>query len=597
MGDTNSSNLSINGLVDTRRAATLLGVSVNTFKVWATRAKQAKSGIAASMPPPVATMHGKVYRVEDIEEFGRQIALSSRTPRTTERATGRYFTPNLAAEFMARWAVRTPEDTVLEPSVGDGQFATAVQRYAASRGWPEILLHACELDPRTAEQAVKTGAINPTYLHVGDFLAFQDPVKVNAVIGNPPYVRIRELEARLRSSALHASREAMGVEMDSAGSAWMPFVAKATTLLQPGGRLAFVLPLDFTYVRYARPLWKFLASRFGHLTVLRSQERLFPDILQNVLILLADEHGGSTESIDFIARDSIKALLESTSQMSVKIPVTDIVEGKRTFQSALLPSLTLETLALLHSHSTPAANRMKFGIGYVSGNKSFFHPTYEEQRRFHLPTQSLVPTVESSRQLSGAGLGTSSLFPAAHLWLPGENLTAAELHYVRHGESLGVDMAYKCRIRTPWYRVPGVRTPDVILTTFSDRPRLHLNDAKWAVSNSVLGGYIRSGEDPQSILSSWYSPLTLLSIELEIHSLGGGVLVAVPREADKVQILNHAAITPINLTTLDLALRSNDTQAAYSAGEQSIIKLAGKEGLDSLYEGADVLTRWRKARL
>ena len=39
------------------------------------------------------------------------------------------------------------------------------------------------------------------------------------------------------------------------------------------------------------------------------------------------------------------------------------------------------------------------------------------------------------------------------------------------------------------------------------------------------------------LVSSWYSPLTLLSAELEVHSLGGGVMVAVPREADAIRIL------------------------------------------------------------
>lgn len=596
MSESDPSELAVNGLVDSRRAAALLGVSVNTFKVWASRAKRARSGIAAAMPLPVATMHGSVYLVEDIEEFGRQIALSARSPRSVERATGRYFTPNLAADFMAKWAVRSADDVVLEPSVGDGQFALAIQRYAASLGWPDIALHACELDSQTAAQSVKSGAVNPSLLHVGDFLAKRDIPQVDAVIGNPPYVRVRELEPRLRNSALRASYEAMGTEMDNAGSAWMPFVAKATDILRPGGRLAFVLPLDFTYVRYARPLWAYLANSFGHLTVMRFRERVFPDILQNVLILLADERGSATKTIEFIARDTLENLLSGESTMGVQVPVSEIVAGKRTFQLALLPTATREALDALESHASPAVARVKFGVGYVSGNKAFFHPSPETQKQFRLPALSLTPTVESSRQLSGAGLGTSSISPTARLWLPGDSLTASERRYVNHGEELGVDMAYKCRIRQPWYRVPGARRPDVILTAFSDRPRLHLNDAEWVVSNSVLGGYVARGESARGVLSSWYSPLTLLSTELQIHSLGGGVMIAVPREADAVQILNADSTASFDLDSLDAALRANDTQAAYSVGETSIARLIGRGGLESLYEGTDVLMRWRKAQ-
>ncbi|MGH3848435.1 MAG: hypothetical protein ACRDRT_01820, partial [Pseudonocardiaceae bacterium] len=57
-----------------------------------------------------------------------------------------------------------------------------------------------------------------------------------------------------------------------------------------------------------------------------------------------------------------------------------------------------------------------------------------------------------------------------HLFLPPpdyENLTKGEGAYVRHGQSIGVDQRYKCRIRNPWYRTPYARVPDVIVPVFS----------------------------------------------------------------------------------------------------------------------------------
>ncbi len=160
--------LAVNGLVDSRRAADLLGVSINTFKVWASRSQTVKSGIAADMPKPVATMHGRVYQLADIEEFGRKLAMSARAPRTAERQAGRYFTPDVAADCMTRWAVRSDRDVILEPSVGDGQFALAVKRYGQSRGWKNLVLHACELDSGVAAKAVAAGAVDSDYLRGAD---------------------------------------------------------------------------------------------------------------------------------------------------------------------------------------------------------------------------------------------------------------------------------------------------------------------------------------------------------------------------------------------------------------------------------------------
>ncbi|XAS78290.1 N-6 DNA methylase (plasmid) [Dermatophilaceae bacterium Sec6.4] len=586
----------VNGLVDNRRAAAMLGVSVNTFRVWATRSQAATSGIAAAMPAPIATMHGHVYREDQIEDFGRQIALNARAERTAQRRRGAYFTPDDAANVMVRWAVRGESDVIVEPSVGDGQFALAAQLYATSRNWDALDLHACELDPATAAEAVASGAVTKSRVHVGDFLSATNLPMSDVVIGNPPFVRVRELDSTLRRNALDAAASTMGgLAMDTAGSVWMPFVSKATAQLKRGGRLAFVLPLDFTYVRYARPLWELLGRSFGRIRVLRFRERVFRDIMQNVLVLLAEERGGTTSYVEQLAHDRL-ADLSAGIGAGVPIKLQDVVRGERAFQYALLPEVTRDALAVIDLHTSPASDRVKFNIGYVSGNKSFFHPDQRTTKSFRLPKGSLLPTIGSSRQLSRGGVDTSSMSPSSWLWLPGEKLTKGEREYVAQGEHDGVDMGYKCRIRKPWYRVPGVKTPDLVLTTFSDRPRLYLNDAGWVASNSVLCGYAKVDQDPRNFVNSWYTPLTLLSTELQIHSLGGGVMIAVPREADAVRILNPASTPHGDAEKLNVALRSGDAAAAYAAGATSIENLVGTDGLAAIWEGADTLACWRKAQ-
>lgn len=585
------------GLVDSRRAAALLGVSPNTFKVWASRSGKAESGIAASMPKPVATLNGQVYLVQEIEEFGRRIAMSTRVVRSKARALGAYFTPSAPANLMAKWAIRSPKDVVLEPSLGDGQFALAANQLAISKNWSTLDLYACELDPETAATAVRVGAVAANQLHVGDFLAANHLPKVDVVIGNPPFIRVRELDSKLQRSALKAASDTMGHVMDSSGSAWMPFVAKATDQLRDGGRLAFVLPLDFTYVRYARPLWEFLGRSYGRLRVLRFRERVFPDILQNILILLAEDKGCTTGNIELIAHNRLTDLIGNEIGAGVPIALNSISQGERAFQEALLPADAREVLALIARHSGPAHDRAKFNIGYVSGNKQFFHPSAEAIKQFKLPARSLIPTLASSRQLSRQPLRTSDISCNSFLWNPAARLTKGEQDYVTSGEHDGVDMAYKCRIRKPWYRVPGIRIPDLLMTTFSDSPRLHINDADWLASNSVLGGFMRPGEAPEAFVSSWYTPLTLLSTELQVHSLGGGVMIAVPSEADSVQLLHKTSTKKIDTKRLDSTLRSGDPHAAYDVGSTSVEKLVGKKGLEAIWTGVETLTAWRKSHL
>lgn len=587
----------VNGLVDARRAAAILGIPQSTFRAWASRSQHATGGIPAAMPKPVATMNGKVYRAEDIHNFGRQLAQLSRPVRTIQRDRGAYFTPSEAARMMVRWCLRSNAQSVLEPSLGEGQFARAIKDYAQDRGWDRVTIHACELDPETADTAIRSEAIAPENLHIGDFNAQYNLSLVDAVIGNPPYVRIRDLDGSLRENALEAAHKAMGQAMENSGSAWMPFVAKSATHLKTGGRMAFVLPLDFTYVRYARPLWKFLGENFGQLNVTRFQERVFPNILQNVLILFASDKGSHTDTVTFAAFSSLAEVPNNywTEPTGRPLQLSKIIDGEREFQKALLPRHTIHVLDELSQHTMRADEKVKFNIGYVSGNKKFFHPSAAIAEEFDLPASSLFPTVSSSRQLSGQDIGTSTMGPTERVWVPQGALSSGERRYIEFGESTGVDMAYKCRIRRPWYVIPGLRTPDVLMTTFSDVPRIYLNDGHWFASNSTLCGYARPGVTAEEFIGNWYTPFTLLSLELQIHSLGGGVMIAVPREADSVEILPARPSVPDITHRLNAALKSNDPLAPYDVGSEVVRKLVGEEGLSSVREAAELLMRWRKS--
>ncbi|MFD0047584.1 Eco57I restriction-modification methylase domain-containing protein [Pseudarthrobacter scleromae] len=601
LGTTNKTP-GVDGLVDNRGAAALLGIDVNTFKVWGSRARSGKQGIPALMPLPVGALHGNVYLAADIIRFKELLDEQQLTRRASnlglsasqKRSLGSYFTPTGAVQLMVTWALRSETDRVLEPSLGDGTFLTAVNDYAAQRGWNQPRCVASELDPGTAEAAIAAGALEETNLLLGDFLTHQhEPVDV--VIGNPPYVRIRSLEKAAASAAMTAAERTMGFSMDPAGSVWMPFVSKSTTHLRDGGRLAFVLPLDLTYVRYARPLWKFLADSFRELTVVRFRQRVFPEILQNVLVLLADGKGGKTDHVKFAALESVGEFDERHIEQAAKVKISEIYGGERAFQTALLPQATREVYSVLKEHSAPSSERAKFNIGYVSGNKKFFHPSAEDAADYDLSESSLIPSAVSTRQLGGGGLRTSSMDVTQTLWRPDGALSRGEQRYVKHGEERLVHQAYKCRIRSPWYVVPGVKRPDLLMTVFSDQPRLYVNDAGWAASNSVLCGYLNEGQQPESFAASWYSPLTLLSSEIEVHALGGGVMIAVPKEADAIRLLKSASTLPLKEDQLSKALSENRVTDAYALGDKSLDALVGEYGRQLVWEGIEALSSWRKS--
>ena len=141
----------------------------------------------------------------------------------------------------------------------------------------------------------------------------------------------------------------------------------------------------------------------------------------------------------------------------------------------------------------PLGDVGKANIGFVSGANEYFVLTPQEAAHWRLPESSLQPALIRARQIPGLQITAADVARVQSagerclLWLPQEPLTRAEQAYVGKGEELGYAERYKCRVRSPWYRVPGVVTPDAFLTYMSGVvPRLCLNRAGVISSNTLL---------------------------------------------------------------------------------------------------------------
>ena len=103
------------------------------------------------------------------------------------------------------------------------------------------------------------------------------------------------------------------------------------------------------------------------------------------------------------------------------------------------------------------------------------------------------------------------------------------------GEAAGVHEAYKCQIRSPWWRPPIVSAPDLFFTYMSHRyPRLIANAANVTFVNSMHGVRLRAeagGLAKAALPLLCLNSVTMLGAEIFGRSYGGGVLKMEPREA------------------------------------------------------------------
>lgn len=135
-------------------------------------------------------------------------------------------------------ALRKNKGRTLEPSAGDGAFSRHIPRCVA-----------IELDRSIAPKGAK----------VQDFFSYPTTEKFQSVLGNPPYVRHRDIQKATK-------RLLDGTLFDRRSNLYLYFIEKCVKHLQPHGELIFIVPRDFIKLTSARKLnaWLYAQGTITH---------------------------------------------------------------------------------------------------------------------------------------------------------------------------------------------------------------------------------------------------------------------------------------------------------------------------------------------
>jgi adenine-specific DNA methylase len=472
------------------------------------------------------------------------------------KARGAFFTPPELCDYVVQWAVRDAGDQILEPSCGEAAFLLSAGRrlrsLSSTSGFDSReQLFGVELHGASAGAALgvlATAHLDAT-ITVDDFFRVDPAPMFDAVVGNPPYVRYQDFAGDSRSRGRAAALRA-GVPLTGLASSWAAFTVHAALFLKPRGRLGLVLPAELLTVNYAAEVRRFLMERFARVRLVLFTERVFPGVLQEVVLLLAEGEGPTDHCELYQVRDATD-LSRADHVARYWRPASP--EAKWT--PSLLPVATLETYLELTERDA-FATLHAWGdttLGMVTGNNRYFALSPARARDLGLESRELIQlSPPGSRHLRGLSFSTAAWRAlgererATLLFRPGGEPSDAALAYIEAGEVLDVHTAYKCRVRSPWWRVPLVRPADLLLTYMNaDTPRLCSNKANAHHLNSVHGVYLRPGmrrigKDflPLAALNS----MTLLGAETVGRAYGGGMLKLEPGEADRLPVPAVAAV-------------------------------------------------------
>jgi len=176
--------------------------------------------------------------------FASKLFIWKMSKQTNKNKFGQYFTPEMVADFMIELADIAPTSKILEPSCGQGVFLDLLQR----KGFNNVTAYEIDTD---------LAAPYPNVKHES-FVTANIRDKYDLVIGNPPYIRWKNLEDSLKLEL--ASSQLWNRHCNSLCDYLYIFILKSIELLNDNGQLIFICPEYWMNTTHSVQLRNYMVS-------------------------------------------------------------------------------------------------------------------------------------------------------------------------------------------------------------------------------------------------------------------------------------------------------------------------------------------------
>ena len=470
---------------------------------------------------------------------------------TAEKLRGGFYTPPpMVRACLERIATLTPGGSplrILEPSVGDGAFL----RGLAESSWRRRADRVFAVEPLEIE-AEKSRQVLAAAGMAGD-VAVTSAIRwaadcddeYDVAIGNPPFVRYQFISPADQQAIADLGRK-LGIQFRGVANLWIPVLLGALSRLRLGGAFAFVVPTECLSGCSAAAVRQWLIDECATVRCDLFAAGSFPEVLQEVAILSGVRERGErgVSQLEIVEHGA------SVRRWAYRVPDSGV------WTRYLLDPPHLAALEEAQSLPTarPLGSIVAFEVSIVTGANDFFSVDDATLAQYELGTWG-IPLLPRSRHAPGLIFTKDDWNAArragARTWLlsfsaacPDPLSQAGAAEYLRRGEELALHERYKCRIREPWYRVPGIVRGDLLLSKRSHFwPRVIVNSAGAYTTDTIYRGRVLSAEcDARGVAAAFHNSLTLLTAELEGRSFGGGVLELVPSEISRLTVLTPPGI-------------------------------------------------------
>ena len=448
------------------------------------------------------------------------------------RPLGATYTPEALVRSMIEWSACHEPARVVDPGAGSGRFLVA-----AGRAFPRATLVGVELDPFAAllcrAHLRAAGLAGRARVVVGDYRELSlEPVRGRTLfVGNPPYVRHHDIEARWKRW-LSETSATFGLSASQLAGLHVHFALKTATLGRPGDYGTFVTAAEWLDVNYGALFRALFRGVLGgtSLDAVAPTARVFADA-ETTAVVGGFELGSASETVRVrVVKRAAELGALATGRPIARGRLAETTRWTELFRKpSRRPSgfVELGELCDVHRGQVTGKNRV-----WIAGAHSGM-----------LPERVLYPSVTRARELFLAGealAGDAELRSVIDLPAELDVLSRTERRAVERflavARSLGADRGFIAEHRRAWWSV-GLREPAPILATYmARRPPAFVRNLAGARHINVAHGLYPRERLSQKTLDALARYLARFTRQSDGRTYAGGLTKFEPREMERLLV-------------------------------------------------------------
>ena len=477
-----------------------------------------------------------------------------------------FFTPLKIAKLMSNWLViKRSNQKILDPAFGLGVFYEFIKNDADS-------VIGYDIDDKITDYFFKNKKPNPNLTIKTINYLDSDDIKYNGIICNPPYLRFHHYD---NGRSIAYINKKLSINLSKTSNLYTLFLVKSLSQLAFGGRLAYIVPIEFLNADYGVEIKKYLLSsgQLRHIAIFDPKSSLFNDALTTSCILLCanDSYNKQECSFSFIKKEEDLKLLENFYKF---YPSHNMFKYKIRY-SKLDPKIKWQhyytsNKADCCNNLVPFSKYAKVTRGIATGSNEYFVFNKSKSKRNNITIESLSPCICRSKDIISPFFTIDTfnnllesdkpvfLFNAQKT----NEFKYSTLEYIKIGENLGVNKRYLTSSRKPWYSIEK-RKPAPIWAGVFNRSGLKFIRNEANILNLTNFHCVYSDYEDVDLLFAYLSSNVAKSIFNDNKRVyGNGLNKFEPND------LNRALMLDIDLLSKDI--KNSILQLYYKYRDESI---------------------------